>query len=181
MASRIWETQVTVPAGTPQATPLVSAWVTEDNLWNVIELIVPPGHNGLTGIRVMKGDVPLLPYNSASFIVANDYTREFPVNDYVPTGDVTIQTFNTGAYPHTFYLRVTISDWDKSGAGPGAVQSQPISTGTITTSPDPLSPDAILGPVTTDQLVNGQLTADQLAGVETENLTVPPAPAPKGL
>lgn len=181
MATRIYTTSVTVPAGTLQAAPQVTPWVTEDNLINLIELEVPPGHNGLTGIRVMKGDTPLLPWNASSFIVANAYTNSWPVNEYLPTGDVTIQTFNTGAYPHTFYLRMTISDYDKSGGTSAGTPSQAIPSGAITAPPDPLSPDAILGPVVTDQLVNGKVTADELAGVETENLTIPPAPAPKGL
>src|SRR5690349_17381465 len=155
MATRIYETQVTVPAGTPKAAPQVTPWVTEDNLINLIELEVPPGHNGLTGIRVMKGDTPLLPYNANSFIIANAYTASWPVNDYVPTGDLKIQTFNTGAYPHTFYLRMTISDWDRSGRGNVSPESQAITVGTITAAPDPLSPDAILGVTTADQLATG--------------------------
>lgn len=181
MATRIWEIQVTVPAGTLQAAPQVTPWVTEDNLINLIELEVPPGHNGLTGIRVMKGDVPLLPYNANAFIVANDYTAQFPVNDYTPTGDVSIQAFNTGAYPHTFYLRMTVSDWDRSGGTAQGNTSGALPASEITAAPDPLSPDAILGPATADALTNGQVTADELAGVQTENLTVPPTPVPTGL
>ena len=181
MAARIWEIQVTVPAGTLQAAPQVTPWITEDNLINLIELEVPPGHNGLTGIRVMKGDVPLLPYNSNSFIVANAYTNSFPVNDYVPTRDVSIQAFNTGAYPHTFYLRMTVSDWDTSGGKSVPSESQALPVGQATIPPDPLSPDAILGPGIASGLAAGQITADELAGEQTQSLTVPPQPVPTGL
>jgi hypothetical protein len=181
MATRIYEIQVTVPAGTAQANPQVTPWVTEDNLINLIELEVPPGHNGLTGIRVMKGDTPLLPYNANSFIVANAYTSAWPVNDYIPTSDLKIQAFNTGAYPHTFYLRMTVSDWDRSGGANVTGISGALPTGTITATPDPLSPDGILGPETVADLTSGQLTAADLQPVNTATLTVPPQPVPKGL
>jgi hypothetical protein len=181
MATRIYSIQVTVPAGTLQSAPQVTPWKTEDNLINLIELEVPPGHNGLTGIRVMKGDVPLLPYNTNAFIVANAYVNSWTVNDYLPTGDITIQTFNTGAYAHTFYLRMTVSDWDRSGASNISHESQAIPVGTVTAPPDPLSPDAILGVTTADQLANGQLTADQLQPVSVPDLTAPPQPKPTGL
>lgn len=172
MASRIWEIAVTVPINTLQSAPQVTKWITEDNLVNSIELTVPPGHNGLTGIRIMKGDVQLLPYSANSFIVANDYTKEFLVNDYVPTADVSIQTYNTGGYPHTFYLRATLSDYPREGGTFIGSPSAALPVGTITESPDPLSPDAILGPATTDQLQTGLITADDLAQTDVGSITV---------
>lgn len=181
MATRVWEISVTVPAGTPRNAPLVTPWLTEDNYLNSIELEVPPGHNGLTGIRVMKGDVSLLPWSIGTFVVANDYTHEFVIGDYVPTADVSIQAFNTGQYSHTFYLRAVISDWDLTGGKTLASPSAALTVGTITASPDPLSPDAILGTDTAALLADGTLTANDLQSVTTENLTVPPAPVPAGL
>jgi hypothetical protein len=162
MASRIWELQITVPAGTVIAAPLVTPWLTEDNLLNTVELVIPPGHNGLTGIRVMKGDVPIIPYSANSFIVGNNYAHEFTVNDYVQTSDVKVQTYNIGSYPHTFYLRATLSDYlGPNDSGQGSL-SQTLLVGEVQASPDPLSPDAILGVTATDALVSGQVTADDL-------------------
>jgi hypothetical protein len=169
MASRIWEIQVAVPAGTQQATPLVTPWLTEDNLLNTIELTIPPGHNGLTGIRIMKGDVPIVPYSANSFIVGNNYTHEFTVNDYVQTGDVKIQTFNVGSYSHSFYLRATVSDYlGPNDSGQGSL-SQTLLVGEIQASPDPLSPDAILGVTATDGLTSGLITADDLISIPEDS------------
>lgn len=181
MSPRIYDIAFTVPAGTPQDSPVSSKWVTEDNVIDNIELEVPPGHNGLTGIRIVKGGVNLIPWSAGTWIVANDYSRVFPVGAYMPTGDLTIQGYNTGAYPHTFYLRMSVSDYNPAvqqaqvSAGPAVPADQ------IIPSPDPLSPDALLGSDTASALTDGTLTADQVAPVDVTDLTLPPQPEPTGL
>lgn len=181
MASRIYPLVVTVPAGTAIATPQVTPWFTEDNTVVSIELEIPPGHNGLTGIRVMKGDTQLIPWGSGSWIVGNDLEHSFSVNDYLPTRDVTIQTYNTGQYPHSFYLRMWVEDYNPPGRLATNPETAALPTGAITSTPDPLSPDAILGPDTASALSSGQLTPSDVTPVITENLTVPPTPQPTGL
>jgi hypothetical protein len=181
VAARIYETQFTVPAGTPQSAPVKQAWVTEDNTIVDIELEVPPGHNGLTGIRVVKGDTALIPYNPNAWIVANDYSRVFPVNDYIPTGDISVQGFNTGQYNHTFYLRMTMQDYNPTpdASVPSALPDLP--TGDITSAPDPLSPDAILGSSTVAALSDGSITADDLVTDTTGAPVLPGEPSPPEL
>jgi hypothetical protein len=178
---RVYEITFTVPAGTAIATPVGTPWVTEDNTIVDIELEVPPGHNGLTGIRVMKGDTQLIPWGQDTWIIANDYNRVFPVGAYLPTGDVTLEGYNTGSYDHSFYLRMTVVDYSQDTGT--AVPSSPVElpAGSITSSPDPLSPDAILGPDTAAALANGDITASDVTPVIDANLTVPQEPVPTGL
>lgn len=181
MAPRLYEISFTVPAGTPKNAPVSIPWVTENNTVVDIELEIPPGHNGLTGIRVMKGDIQLLPWSAGTFITANDYVRVFPIGVYLPTTDVTLQGYNTGSFPHTFYLRMTIVDFNQPGQSNQGSPSQAIPAESVTAAPDPLSPDAILGPDTVAALSNGTLTADDVAPVDASNLTLPPVPEPTGV
>lgn len=171
-AARIYETSVTVPAGTLPTAPQVTSWVTEDNDVLDIEVEIPPGHNGLTGIRVMKGDVQLLPFGINSWLIANDYSRVFPVGIYLPTVDVKVQAYNQGSFPHTFYLRMTVVNHTVPvpAASPGT--GAPLTFGETTSAPDPLSPDAILGPDTTAGLVSGDLTAADLTPIVPQDVTV---------
>jgi hypothetical protein len=166
MPPRVYDIAFTVPPGTPANAPVSVPWVTEDNTIVDIELEVPPGHNGLTGIRVVKGSVQLIPWSAGTFIIANDYSRTFPVGAYIPTSDLTLQGYNTGAYPHTFYLRMTVVNYDPGQSQNQGSPSQALVTGIITSAPDPLSPDA---------------TAAETAPIDTTDLTVPPVPAPTGL
>jgi len=181
MATRIWETQITVPAGTPIASPVSQSWVTEDALINDIEIEIPPGHNGQTGIEILKGGSPLIPYSAGTWIIANNYSRQFPVNDYVPTADLTIVAYNTGQYPHTFYLRMTVTEYDSTAGGAASALNVPLPIGQDIVSSDPLSPAAILGPDVANALTTGDLTADDVAPVVSVPVNLPPEPVPTGL
>ena len=181
MAARIYQTQITVPAGTLPTAPMSQAWVTEDNTIADIELEIPPGHNGFTGIRVIKGDTTILPYNMGTWIIANDVSRIFPVNDYIPTGDMKIIAYNQGQYAHTFYLRMTVSDYTQPSESVAGTPIVPVASGDITTAPDPLSPDALLGADTASGLASGTITASDVAPIVITPIAVPPEPVPTGL
>jgi hypothetical protein len=175
---RVYSIAFTVPAGTPQSAPISKTWRTEDNTIEDIELEIPPGHNGLTGIRVMKGDVQILPWSQGTFIVANDYVRTFPIGVYVPTSDVTLQAYNTGSFPHTFYLRMTVTTYDQPSAQQSSASTQALPAEPVTSAPDPLSPDALIGPDTASALSDGTITPADVAPVDASNLTIPPEPQP---
>ncbi|SRR5712691_4136878 len=175
--NRVYSITVTVQPGTLPAVPLSTPWVTEDNTIISIEFEVPPGHNGLTGVRIMKGDTQLLPFTANTWLIANDYTRVFAINDYVPTRDIKVQAYNQGSFAHSFYLRMTMTDYIQ---GPGV--SSPTEQGALTFAaispvPDPLSPDGLLGADTVAALATGQITASDLAGIDTATLIPANAPA----
>jgi|SRR5579859_322525 len=181
MPPRIYDIAFTVAAHTPASAPVSIPWVTENNTIVDIELEVPPGHNGQTGLRVMKGDIQLVPWGVGTFIIANNYNRVFPVNAYLNTGDMSLQGYNTGQYPHTFYLRMTIIDYIPAQAPAVLSQGAAVPAESVTATPDPLSPDAILGTDATAGLTDGTLTADDLTPIDPTNLTLPPTPQPTGL
>jgi hypothetical protein len=181
MPPRLYETSFTVPAGTPSNAPVSQVWRTEDNVIEDIEIEIPPGHNGLTGIRIMKGDVQLLPWSAGTFITANDYARVFPIGAYLPTGDVTLQGYNTGGYPHTFYLRMTVTNYNGATDQPGTTNTQALPAGSVTSAPDPLSPDALLGADTAAAVTAGDLSPSDIAPIDASDLTIPPSPEPTGL
>jgi len=167
---RVYPLVVNVSPGTLPAAPLSTPWKTEDNTLISIELEIPPGHNGLTGIRIMKGDTQLLPFGSNSWIIANGYTNTFAIDDYMPTGDIKVQAYNQGAYPHTFYLRMSMVNYDVAGKATAATEADVLALAQIDVIADPLSPDMLLGVDTTAALVSGTVTADQLAPIAPSSL-----------
>lgn len=177
---RIYGVTFTVPAGTPQNAPVSFTWTTEDNTIVDIELEIPPGHNGLTGIRIMKGDTQLVPWGKSTWIVANDYSRVFPVGVYMPTADVILQGYNTGAYPHSFYLRMMVINYNPPDQNQPASESGSLPAGAASPAQDPLSPDAILGSSTVGALSDGTVTASQIAPIGSADLTVSPPSIPSG-
>ena len=177
MAIRIYSITVTVPSGIQPTSPQVTSWFTEDAWVDTVEVEVPPGHNGLTGIRLTKSDVQILPWSNNTWFTVNDYTRVFPIDDYIPTGDLKIQAYNTGSYPHTFFLRMSVHTYDGKQAAP--LQGAPAlpETSGPAVSPDPLSPDQLLGPDAANALTSGQITAADVAPVTVTEVPVPSGPA----
>lgn len=69
-----------------------------------VELLIPPGHNGLTGFALRYAGERLLPKAATEFIVGDNLDRfydfRFPVS-----APLTLVGYNTDAtYGHTFHL-----------------------------------------------------------------------------
>lgn len=178
MATRIYATSITVQPGTAIAAPISQPWATEDNIVDNIEVLIPPGNNGFAGVRVMKGDVQLVPWGQGTWIVGNDTDHYWPIGEYLPTRDVTIQAYNTGSYPHTYYLRMQVTDAPSTTQQSAATESDVATLATSTVSSDPLSPDQILGTDTVSLLADGTLTASDVVPVDTGNSGAPSTPQP---
>lgn len=169
--TRVYPLTVTVPANTLPTAPLVVPWYTEDASITDIEIQIPPGPNGTTGIRIMKGDVQLLPWGSNSWIIGNDYDRTFPIGGYLPTADIKVQAYNLGLNQHSFYLRMSVTLAGVIATAPNATETGTIDLGTTSDTSDPLSANAILGPDTVTALADGTITADDIAPIPPELLT----------
>lgn len=161
---RVYEIDVQVPAGTLPSAPLSVPWKTEDGYWHDIELVIPDGHNGTTGVKVLKNDVSIIPWGGSTFIVASGYQRQFPVNGHVNMGDMKIVAYNQGFYNHTFYLRATISNTKLGPAVSTVTEASAIPLTATTASSDPLSPDAILGSDVVTALASGAEQSQQALG-----------------
>lgn len=78
------------------------------DIWiDSIEVQIPSGHNGLTGLYVADSGTPILPYSQTPvFLIATDRTLEYDVgNEFGAT--LTIVTYNQDVFPHTHYVRIS--------------------------------------------------------------------------
>lgn len=114
-----WPLKVTVPAGTPASGPVTQSWPIVQGHLKAIEIDVPPGHAGLTGIAVTYCGVQIFPWELTGFLipVATRYTVEW--DDEIMATQLAVQAFNTDRYNHVFYLRAEV--WPSVGGAPGAV------------------------------------------------------------
>ncbi len=160
---RYYPLTVTVPAATPVASPIVVPYPLETGRLVDIEIEIPSGHCGLTGVRVMFGDVVILPWGQGQFIVASDYSRVFDVNENIDANNLTVAAYNTDIFDHSFYLRAHVSDSQAQAAtqppAPVADNSLISAVGTL----DPLSAEAILGTQDLMAIISGNLTPAQEA------------------
>ena len=105
---RYYPVALTVPAGTAIAAPVSVAVALENNLLVDVEIQIPSGHSGFTGVRVLSSNQQILPWGNSSWIVADDYVRVFDWNEEIGSKAISVQGYNTDTMSHTFYLRFHI-------------------------------------------------------------------------
>lgn len=95
---------VTIPAGTPIANPLVTPTIFETNVVRRIEWRFPGGCNGQVGIQIGARSVPVLPPVAGQYFVRSGTVQGYDLEDMPNTGDWSVIGYNLGAFPHTIHV-----------------------------------------------------------------------------
>ncbi len=111
LANRIEAFAVLVTAGTAQTAAVTTDVSFADGLVQRIELDVPSGHVGLTGIQILSAKGQLIPYTFGTFLVANDHDFGWNMVGVIDTGSFQAKCFNADVFDHTFYLRFSVLDF----------------------------------------------------------------------
>lgn len=74
-----------------------------------ISVLVPPGPSGELGFALAVVNDQQVPANPPSWIVTDDERVEIKLDDLPTSGDWYLVTYNTGIYPHTLYIRFTVT------------------------------------------------------------------------
>lgn len=117
MAKLIQVFTFTTLAPTPQSAPKRTVLAVQPNM--VVALIrirVPPGPRGELGLQLSSGGVPVIPYGGG-FIIPDNETIEWPLDDAMDSGAWQLTTYNTGNFPHTVYIQFMLDQLDNQPAG----------------------------------------------------------------
>lgn len=110
LRARFLVLNINTPLNTPIATPLSTQWDLGNQELTRLSIMVPRGHNGLTGIKVLYDGVAIFPFTlPQQFLIANGETVGEEIGFEV-SHPLTIVTYNTDIFAHRFYLRCTIAD-----------------------------------------------------------------------
>lgn len=109
MAERSPQFTVTIPAGTPRATPVTIALPLDNAEVESIDLEVPPGPSGLMGFYLANNGVPWIPRATGQFIVWDDNSQSYYATDYPNASGWQIVGYNTGLYPHVVIVRFHVN------------------------------------------------------------------------
>lgn len=104
MAREVYRFSVTVPAGTPKATPQVTALVLPERVPVKLTVTVPPGPHGLLGFQFTHAGAQVIPINAGQFLVMDGRTREWDLTDYFTGGAWQLTAYNTGSFDHTLEI-----------------------------------------------------------------------------
>lgn len=101
MAQRTELFAVTVPAGTAQASPQVTALSFPDAVTEAVEFIIPPGPSGLVGWQLRHSGQFIIPRTANSFFVMDDVHQTWALEDYPVGNKWQVAAYNTDIYDHT--------------------------------------------------------------------------------
>ncbi len=101
---------VATPPGTLQAAPQQTVWNVGRGELARLEVVIPDGHVGLTGLAVVWGGRQLVPYEGDEWITGNDDTIALELDLYVDSR-VTVLTYNLDdTFVHSHLLRGYVKD-----------------------------------------------------------------------
>lgn len=95
---------VTIPAGTVKASPLVILTQFEPNIVERIDWLFPDGCQGQVGIQIGARAVPVIPEQPGQFIVRSGDSSGYDLADMHITGDWSVIGYNTGSFAHTIHV-----------------------------------------------------------------------------
>lgn len=86
-------------------------------LWQM-EVRIPPGHQGYTGLQLASSGAAIIPSPASSYpwFTGDDEDPTYPYSWEVPAGS-TLRTFNTGTYDHTWQVRLLYTPVAARGKG----------------------------------------------------------------
>jgi hypothetical protein len=102
---RYYPLQVNVPKNTTAASPVASTFPIVQGHLKKIEILVPAGHHGQTGLRITYFGVQIYPWGIAeSWLVDSGNLRCVEWDDEIEATGLVVQAYNTDLTAHAFYL-----------------------------------------------------------------------------
>lgn len=129
MAQRIEVFAVPVTAGTAKSSAVETDLSFVDGTVVGIEIIIPDGHCGLTGIALMQAHSQVIPKTLDTFITGNNEPIKWPVEGFLNNGSWSALCYNTDVYDHTFHLRFLVNENTLTGPGTLGFSQPPLVIG----------------------------------------------------
>lgn len=140
MATEIRAFAVQIPANTPVSAPVTIPVVFPPRTVIQLDWQVPPGPSGLMGWALTVAGQPVIPRNPGAYIVTDNRTESWPLENYPDQGQWQVTGYNTDIYPHTVYLDFLL-DLNSAPTGtpaqiPSTDLSSPLPGGSLPALPD---------------------------------------------
>lgn len=111
MARRTFTTRIATPASTTEASPQATSFALPQGTLVSVEVVIPSGHAGLTGIAIDYSGEHIFPWGRGTFLAGDDEVVSLDVGFELGGSPVTIRTFNTDdTFGHDHLLRFVVTD-----------------------------------------------------------------------
>src|SRR5882762_133673 len=149
MARQYRDFAVTIPANTAIASPLIIDTGFGPFTVAKVSVRIPPGPNGRMGFQIAVSGTQVIPWNRGQWLVANDESLEFPVENHPDSGAWQVIGYNTGVYSHTIYVVYALNPVTGSPAPPAVLPD----LGSISTIPTQSEADTAAAQASLDALL----------------------------
>jgi hypothetical protein len=109
VATEVHQFSATIPAGTSIDDLFIQPLEIANYEIESIDIEVPPGPNGNVGFYLALDDQQWLPWEMGEFIIWNDRTENWPLDDQIVNGTWNLYGYNNGNYDHTVTVRFHVS------------------------------------------------------------------------
>jgi hypothetical protein len=104
-ATTVYSFQVTIPPGTKTTAPYSQSLTFPVYTVDSIDWRVPPGPLGAMGFQIAQRNQQVIPYAAGTWIVANDESKTWQIDNLPDNGDWSLIGYNLGQWPHSVYVR----------------------------------------------------------------------------
>lgn len=115
MAAEYRAFSVTIPAGTPKASPSVQSLAMPARIVRAVRVRFPPGPLGVVGFALGSAGVQVLPYNAGAWLIGDGEVLDWTLDDQIDSGAWQAFGYNTGVHDHTVYLTFALDLVQASG------------------------------------------------------------------
>lgn len=108
MSREVQRFPVIIPALTTLAKALTFNLPMPPRIVREIEIVIPPGPRGEVGFQVAQAGRQIFPITPGQFIVSDNETIRWPVEDANTSGAWQVIAYNTGNFNHTLEFRFLV-------------------------------------------------------------------------
>lgn len=110
---RVRSVTISTPANTAQTAPQSTNWTCGQGVLERVDIVIPDGHQLLTGLQILWGGRQVVPYDGAEFIQGDGDEITVRLGLWVQTGVLVVRTFNADdTFAHAFLLRSYVVELD---------------------------------------------------------------------
>lgn len=101
---------MTAAAGVVSTAPSKQSIAFRKGIVTELQIVVPAGHAGLTGIRFTLASTTLLPITKGSWIITDDEIIRWPLAGFLESGAWGVEYYNEDIHAHDWFIRLLINE-----------------------------------------------------------------------
>ena len=112
----VYNLKIDVPLRIIDVTEITEDVEIEGEVLHKVNILIPPGHMGLTGIRIRYGDKQIVPWNEGQWLSGDGQHLELTPNWVLPESPIIlrIDAYNEDyCYNHAFYITLETRTYEE--------------------------------------------------------------------